>query len=452
MQKNRIFLVSAAIIGFFLLNGCDKDEAPLTTKATPTPGITASSIATSPPQQALALTLRHSLIRDTSKNSLKMLTDAVKETEAAIPNLHITLEGVDENSNRSSKLKEEMLTGNTPDMFELFGGEAEAFTYAKAGKLLDLTPILNELEKQYDFASLQNFKVDDKIVGLPTTGQVSGVFYNKKIFAALGVTPPVSYAEFLDICEKAKAKGITPLALAAGDAWVPTMLMNSLLVRTAGVEVLKGFVTGEAKWTDPAVVEAFNQYKELVSKGYFTEKNSGLKYEDQHNQFKAGEAAMLFDGSWIYAELIDPEQSKVAKDVGFFSLPDMGSAGDGWINGSFNQGYGFSAHLSDIQKEAVKAFIKNMFNDNMQKKQLTDEGIFPSMFFLDNTGVPPLVIDLISAAKASAGTFESLDKVIQRKVLAQLEEGLQQLLKGKTTAVQLTGKLQMLQIEANAEQ
>jgi len=130
----------------------------------------------------------------------------------------------------------------------------------------------------------------------------------------------------------------------------------------------------------------------------------------------------------------------------------MGGAGDGWINGSFDKGYGFSAKLSDNQKQAVKAFIKNMFNDEMQKKQLIDEGIFPSMFFLDNTGVPPLVTDIIAATKASVGTFQSLDKVIQKKVLAELEEGMQQLLEGKTTAVQLAEKLQIVQSEANANQ
>jgi raffinose/stachyose/melibiose transport system substrate-binding protein len=449
MIKHVKFLVSIILIGMILLNGCDKDEATNTLKAKASP--TATPTATAIPAAAINLTLRHSLVKDSSANRLKILKDIVTATENEVPNLHITLEGVDENSNRSSKLRNDMLSGNPPDIFELFGGEADAFTYARADKLLDLTPILNELEKQYDFASLQEFTVDGKVFGLPITGQVSGIFYNKKIFADLGVAPPVTYEAFLDICDKAQAKGITPLALAAGDAWVPTMLMHSLLVRTAGVEVLKGLTTGAAKWTDPAVVAAFTQYGALVTKGYFTENNGGLKYLEQQSQFKAGKAAMLYDGSWSYADYIDPKQSKIASDVGFFSLPDMGGAGDGWMNGSFNQGYGFSAQLSDVKKAAVKAFIKNMFNDDIQKRQLTEEGIFPAMFLLDNTGVPPLVTEIIAATKASAGTFDSLETLIQKNVLTVLKEGMQQLLEGETTAIPLTEKLQMVQVEANAE-
>jgi raffinose/stachyose/melibiose transport system substrate-binding protein len=451
MLKRFLFLILMLLIAIAVINGCKKDE---TTKAATTPSTTINrnAITTKEPQIAFKLTLRHSLVKDSSINRLNMLKAAVAATESALPNLHIELEGVDENINRSTQLKAEMAAGNPPDIFELFGGETDAFAYAQAGKLLDLTAILNELEKQYDFANLQAFTFDGKIVGLPITGQVAGVYYNKKIFAELGVQPPLSYEEFIDICQKAKAKGITPLALASSDAWVPTMLFNSLLVRNAGAAAQGYFTTGDAKWTDPAVVNAFSQFAELMTLGYFSEGTQGMKYVEQQNQFKAGSAAMLYDGSWAYASLLDPETSKIANDVGFFRFPDRGGPGDGLINASFSQGYGFSANLSDVQKEAVKQFIKNMYNDEMQKKQLTDDGIFPSMFLLDNTGVPPAVTEIITSVKNSTGTFASLDTIIQKKVMADLEEGLQQLFEAKTTVAKLTEKLQMTQIEANAGQ
>ncbi|CAK4836612.1 unnamed protein product [Aphanomyces euteiches] len=227
------------------------------------------------------------------------------------------------------------------------------------------------------------------------------------------------------------------------------MLFNSLLVRNAGAAEQGYFVTGDAKWTDPAVVNAFAQFAELVTKGYFSVGNQDMRYVEQQNQFKAGSAAMMYDGSWSYASLIDPKTSKIANDVGFFSFPDRGGPGDGLINASFSQGYGFSADLSDEQREAVKQFIKNLFNDDMQKKQLVEDRVFPSMFFLDNTDVPLVVTDIITSVKNSAGTFASLDTMVQKKVMADLEDGLQQLLEAQTTVAKLTEKLQMTQIEAN---
>ncbi|QGQ99390.1 extracellular solute-binding protein [Paenibacillus psychroresistens] len=448
MIKRFIFLVSLLLIAGLVLNGCDKAET-ISATATPTTTLNQDPPATEEPPNAVKLTLRHSLIKDSSANSLKIVEAAAAATEFEMPKLEIELEGVDENINRSTQLKAEMAAGTQPDIFELFGGKADAIVYAQAGKLLDLTAILTEIEKQYDFANLEDFTVDGKIIGLPITGQANGVFYNKKIFAELGVQPPLTYEDFIEICAKAQAKGITPLALASSDAWVPTLLFNSLLVRNTGPAVPGYFTIGDAKWTDPEVVNAFVQFAELAAKGYFSAGNQGFKYSDQQKQFKAGSAAMMYDGSWAYASLIDPNTSKIADDVGFFSFPDRGGPGDGLINASFSQGYGFSADLSEEQQEVVKLWIKNLFNDEIQKKQLTEDGVFPSMFFLDNTGVPSVVTEIITSVKSSAGTFASLDTLVQKTVMAELEAGLQQLLENKITVAKLTEKLQMIQVEAN---
>jgi raffinose/stachyose/melibiose transport system substrate-binding protein len=444
MNKGHLLLISIIFVITAAISGCDKGTA--TTKATTAPtSKTLNSTTTKAPVQAFTLSLRHTLMKDNSIKQLSMLKDVAAAAEQAVPGLKIVLEGVDDNINRTEKLPVEMAEGNPPEIFDLFGGEADAWTYAKADRLLDLTPILAELGKQYDFANLEAFTVDGRIVGLPVTGQVQGVFYNKKIFAGLGVQPPQNYAEFLAICEKVKAKGMTPIALASSDAWVPTLLMNTLLVRSAGIDKLAGLVTGASKWTDPLVADAFAQLEELVTKGYLEQGNLSLKYIEQQNQFKAGKAAMMFDGSWVFPALIDPELSSIAKDVGFFSFPNMGGLGDGLINGSYDHGYGFSNKMTDQQKEAVKQFIKLMFNDEKQKRQLTEESLLPSMFLLDNTGVEPLVQDITAAVKDARGTFTSLDTRLKKKVKAALEDGLQQMLGGKITVNKLTETLQKAQ-------
>jgi raffinose/stachyose/melibiose transport system substrate-binding protein len=450
MNRGLLFIISIIFVITAALSGCDKGATTTKARTAPT-SITMNSTTTKTPVQAFTLSLRHTLMKDTSDKQLSMLKDIVAATEQSVPGLKIVLEGVDENINRTERLPAEMAEGNPPEIFDLFGGEADAWAYAKANRLLDLKPILEELGKQYDFANLEAFTVDGRIVGLPVTGQAEGVFYNKKIFADLGVQPPKTYAEFLDICEKVKAKGITPIALASSDAWVPTMLINTLLVRSASVDKLAGLVSGTAKWTDPLIADAFVQLEELVTKGYLQEGNLNFKYMEQQNQFKAGKAAMMFDGSWAYPALIDPEYSLIAKDAGFFSFPDMGGLGDGLINGSYAHGYGFSNKLTDLQKEAVKQFIKLMFNDEKQKRQLTEESLLPSMFLLDNTGVQPLVTDITAAVKDARGTFTSPDKMMKKKVKEALEDGLQQLLGGKTTVKKLTETLQKIQDSASFE-
>lgn len=48
---------------------------------------------------------------------------------------------------------------------------------------------------------------------------MQGVVYNKQIFEELGLSIPTNYEEFLVLCEKIKASGITPVFMPYKDAW-----------------------------------------------------------------------------------------------------------------------------------------------------------------------------------------------------------------------------------------
>ncbi|AFC32919.1 family 1 extracellular solute-binding protein [Paenibacillus mucilaginosus 3016] len=394
------------------------------------------------------VSLRHVQVRDDAKLRLKLLEDVAKRMEENVPGLKVELEGVEDKVNRFEKLPAEMAAGTPPTIFDLFGG-TDTQKFVKAGRLLDLTPILAELGLKDKFLNLDEFTVDGKIYGLPTAGFVEGVFYNKKIFKDLGAEVPKTWEEFVAVAEKSKAKNITPLAFASSDAWVINMLMNTLWVRTAGAESVNGFVAGTKKWTDGDVLDGFKKFETLVKSGYFQEGNLGLKYAEQQNKFRAGEAAMLFDGSWANSAVVDPEKSKIANDVGFFNFPATGGKGDGLINGSFSNGYGFSATLNDNEMKAVKEFIKIMYSEEMQKRQLKESGFLPALKISDLSGVNPIVGEILKVANAKQ--FPAFDSVIQAKVREALEVSMQEMIGGKATAEQVVEKVQKAQDAANKE-
>lgn len=75
----------------------------------------------------------------------------------------------------------------------------------------------------------------------------------------------------------------------------------------------------------------------------------------------------MFDGSWANTPLLDPEKSAIVNDVGFMSFPNMGGPGDGFINGGWSNAYGFSKKVTPAQLDAMKEFIRQMYNESMQK-------------------------------------------------------------------------------------
>ncbi|NEW04591.1 extracellular solute-binding protein [Paenibacillus sp. SYP-B3998] len=401
--------------------------------------------------EPISLTIRHTQVKDTQKKRFAMLQDAVKATEAKVPGLSITLDGVEDKVNRFEKLRAEMAAGNPPEIFDLFGG-TDTRDYVKADRLLDLTPILNELGLIDKFYSFDEFTVNGKIYGIPMAGYVEGLFYNKKILAAHSLNPPQTWDELLAAAEILKSRKITPFAMAAKDSWVINMMSNTMWVRTAGVESIEGFLDGSRHWTDPSVVEAFSKYDTLVKKGYFQEGSLALAYAEQQNKFSSGEAAFMFDGSWANTPLLDMEKSSIVEDLGFINFPAMGGPGDGFINGGWSNAYGFNKKLNPDQLLAVKEFIRQMYNEPMQKRQLMEEGMPPAMKLQDVSNVNPVITEILNVFSNAKGTFPAYDSRIQTKVREKLERGMQELIAGRTNPVSLMADIQKQQEASNKEE
>lgn len=452
MKKLKVLSIAMALAMSVAVVGCaKKDPAPTaSTDATKAPA-PADKATDAPKVKEFKVSLRHINVRDTSKPQQDILLEAVKAAEAALPGVKYELDGVEDTVNRDTKLKAEMAAGNPPKIFDLFGGP-DTQNYQKAGHLLDLTTILAELGISDKFIDLGEFTVDGKVYGLPRSGYTEGVFYNKTMFADTGVTVPKTWDEFLAVCEALKAKGIVPIASGTGgpDGWVVNMIANSLFVREAGKEVQEGFVQGTHKWNDPKVIESFKKLELLKTKGYLDKSALALKYAEGQAKFYQGGAAMTMDGSWAISAFEDKEKAKIAGNVGFFNFPEVGGPGDGYINGGFSNGYGFSSHLNENELKAVKEFIKQFYNEKLQKEALLAANDFPSMKINDTSGTTGVINEVLTVTKEAKGIFTAFDSVVQPKVKVTLETTMQELIGGKVTPEKAADKMQKIQDEANA--
>ncbi|MGO4547109.1 extracellular solute-binding protein [Paenibacillus sp. 2TAB23] len=409
--------------------------------------------ATDPPVEAkdVTLSLRHTQIKETSKTRLKILEDVVAKTQDENKGLTFKLEGIDEIVNRDQKLKAEMAAGNPPDIFEVFGG-ADLNLYVKANRMLDLTPIIDELGLKDKFASLDEFTVDGKVYGLPFGGYSEAIFYNKKIFSELGLEIPTTWAQLLEVSEKIKAAGYTPFGLAAKDGWVNGMLWNTVMERNVGIDAFSKVVSGEAKWTDENFVKGFASYAELVNKDYFTKGALGLAYADQGAQLLSGKAAMVFTGTWDANRFSGDEAGELKGQIGYFAFPSIdGGAGDQTsINASYSNGFGFSANLNEDQVAAAKKFIANFFTEEVQKRTLVEDKLLPSMKLSDLSGVDPLTTEILTVMADASTSWKAYDAIVQPAVGADVNVGIQELIGKVSTPEKVAAKIQASQDKANA--
>jgi raffinose/stachyose/melibiose transport system substrate-binding protein len=149
---------------------------------------------------------------------------------------------------------------------------------------------------------------------LPLTCSTYCIFYNEALFARAGIErPPRTWPEFIAVCERLKAAGITPLTADMENYAEVWMLW--LTYRILGPDAFGGTVNGvpsgapggarvsSPRWTDPRYREVFAQVRLMRDRGYFDPAFGGSLWPAAQRAFASGSAAMMINGSWLVQEL-----------------------------------------------------------------------------------------------------------------------------------------------------
>ncbi len=159
---------------------------------------------------------------------------------------------------------------------------------------------------------------------VPMASVIHGFFYNKKVFADLGLKVPETEAEFFGVMDKIKTAGkVAPLALGTADQWETNQIVFTSIGANhwKGEEGRKALIAGKAKFTDAPYVSTFEtmaKWAPYLPKGY-----QAQTYGDSQNLFGTGRAAIYPAGSWDISYF--EQNSKV--DFGAFK-PPVQKAGD----------------------------------------------------------------------------------------------------------------------------
>lgn len=210
------------------------------------------------------------------------------------------------------------LTTVAPDIVKWHVGERMSY-YAKRNLLEDLSPDWKNNQWNEQFASLKSASsYDGKQYALPTDYFAWGMFYRKDLFAQVGVTQePKTWAEFLDVSEKLKQAGITPIVVGGRDAWTLAAWFDYLNLRINGYEFHMQLMHGDISYTDERVKAVYEKWKTLIDKDYFIKNALSYTLDSAQPIFNQGQGAMVLMGTFLSAGI--PEQIK--SNTGFFQFP-----------------------------------------------------------------------------------------------------------------------------------
>jgi multiple sugar transport system substrate-binding protein len=144
------------------------------------------------------------------------------------------------------------------------------------------------------------------------------VFYRKSVFAAHNYTVPTTWNDFVSLCQKMKADGLTPIAFGDKDQWPAMGTFDYLNMRTNGYEFHMDLLHGNAKWTDAKVKKAFSYWTEVLP--YHQPGYIGRKWEDAALTLIQKKAAMYVCGTFVAQQATDPAD---LADLDFFAFPQI---------------------------------------------------------------------------------------------------------------------------------
>ena len=227
---------------------------------------------------------------------------------------------------------------------------------------MDLTPYFEESykstggEKYIDkimpsMSGLSAKLFDGKYSYFPYAPQAFMIFCNKNIFDDCGITKyPETWTEFMDACEKIKAKGYTPVTT---DSNYATSWVGYYMSRLMGNDEVAKLSNDPSAWSNPKVLEAAKAIEDMAKKGYFDPVIETNTYPNAQQSMVINEKiAMYINGTWLPNEVKDstPDDFK----WGSFAFPTVEGGVDDQTSGCYSS-YGIAINKDATEEEAKAA-------------------------------------------------------------------------------------------------
>lgn len=157
------------------------------------------------------------------------------------------------------------------------------------------------LTEKYQPSLIEVGAKDGKQYGYPYQIVYNVPIANMDLLSSVGVTEaPASWDAYIDMLDKLKAKGLTPIAFPGADAGNGGQLMNSMVMNLApSDDMFTKMQDGSYKCTDDWFIEMLRRYKELGA--YVQPSAAGTAVEPAQQMFATQKAAILSTGSYHIA-------------------------------------------------------------------------------------------------------------------------------------------------------
>lgn len=306
----------------------------------------------------------------------------------------------------SNIIKIKFASGESPDVMTTYEQE-----FVDQGKYLDLGDmsqwwdrlIPSMKESCTDLNSGKQFRVC-------TNMTMAGFFYNKQMYADLGLEVATTWDEFVSNLEAIKNAypDVDPWFI-FGEAWHLGHLIEFLphgyiKAKYGATEAKLAFLNNDAEklnWADPngAMGTFAKNLVELQQKGLINADVLTATGDNCVDAFVTGKCAMFSNGMWALSGILE-KAPEMADNIGFAPYPAYMPDGVPVVLVAEDSGYCISADTENV--DAAVDFLTYLFSAENQKKYAESLGSPSAFTDVEANWAPQSVVDGVNAAVAGA--------------------------------------------------
>jgi multiple sugar transport system substrate-binding protein len=322
-------------------------------------------------------------------------------------------------------------TGNAPDIVSFDNPDFAMFS--SRGAMLDITDRVANSEiigkAEYFQGPLNSVTWDGKLYGVPKYTDTIGIFYNKDLMAAAGLTePPTTWAEVAEYAEKLtdpanNVYGVT-FSARAGEEGTFQFLP---IIQMSGGDANKVNTEGAA--------EVLDLWKTIIDNGWASRDVLSLGQWDSTGVFNSGNAAMAVSGPWEIDRMVEDADF----DWGVALLPTITEGGErSSALGGFNWGIMASTQHPDEAFRLLEYYVSQ------------EDRLFPEFGNLPARGDIELPATGIEKKDAALKVFQEQLQYAQprgphpewQKISKAIYDAMQQALTGQMSAMDALNQAQ----------
>jgi N-acetylglucosamine transport system substrate-binding protein len=225
--------------------------------------------------------------------------------------------------------------GNPPDVVDNSGSKAMDFgALVDANQLQDLTDLWNapsvddpskKVSEVVQAGMIDQGKFNGKPFVFNYVSTVYGIWYNAKLWATKGWTPPTTWADFTATLDKIKAAGMTPYGYAGANAsYYQYLVILTSAAKLGGADILINIDNlADGAWTNDAVHKSAEAWAQIGAK-YTDKAFLGLKHTEVQLKQNQDKVALYPSGNWLENE--QKANTPATFEYAMFPVPSLSSS------------------------------------------------------------------------------------------------------------------------------